>query len=130
MRLEEITADPAARFTVAGYRGIAFYCYGLDEQEQQGEDFLLCEDDECDHGLSEMCWLAGEWEMVETGMVVMVMVGDDRKHIVDPDDVTLIAEEDYCSGCGQVGCRADGRINDTLAASADAITRTERVVGL
>lgn len=41
---------------------------------------------------------------VETGMVLAVMVGDDRVHIVDPDDLTVIGEDDYCSCCGQIGC--------------------------
>lgn len=48
-----------------------------------------------------------EWSGMEqrTGRVVAVMVGDDRKHSIDPDDLTPLAEEDYCPGCGQIGCR-------------------------
>ena len=37
-------------------------------------------------------------------MVRAVMVGDDRVHLVDVDDLTVISDEDYCPGCGQTGC--------------------------
>ena len=35
---------------------------------------------------------------------IVVMVGDDYKHHVDMDDVHEIDDDDYCSGCGQIGC--------------------------
>lgn len=38
----------------------------------------------------------------------VVMVGDDKVHIVDKDDCTEIPEEDYCHECGQIGCTHDG----------------------
>jgi uncharacterized protein YlxP (DUF503 family) len=38
-----------------------------------------------------------------------VMVGDDREHIVDIDDLTELGELDYCAECGQIGCAHDGR---------------------
>jgi hypothetical protein len=40
------------------------------------------------------------------------MVGDDREHIVDVDDLTEIAREDYCGVCGQIGCSHDGLDRD------------------
>jgi hypothetical protein len=43
------------------------------------------------------------------GKAIVVMIGDDREHIVDPEDLTHIDEDDYCHECGQVGCTADGR---------------------
>lgn len=49
----------------------------------------------------------GEW--FGTGMAVLVMIGDDREHVIDPEDVTVIADDDYCHACGQVGCTHDGR---------------------
>lgn len=47
-----------------------------------------------------------EWTGFEnpTGRVLAHMVGDDRTYAFDPDDLTAIADEDYCQGCGQVGC--------------------------
>ena len=76
--------DTDTRYTVAGYGGVAFYIHRA-ETRPDGDT---------------------EWTGLEqpTGMVEMVMVGDDRIHIIDPDDITPIADEDYCSGCGQTGC--------------------------
>lgn len=51
-----------------------------------------------------------EWSGYETrtGRLVAVMVGDDHRFLVDPDDVSALAREDYCAECGQIGCRHDG----------------------
>src|SRR5271170_6815307 len=80
------TLSPEARYKVEGYGGIAFYYEGLEGKATEDT----------------------EWDgiYVPTGMVVMVMVGDDREHIIDPDDCTEIAEDDYCPECGQIGCEA------------------------
>jgi hypothetical protein len=50
-----------------------------------------------------------EWSgiRVNTGNVLAHMVGDDRDFVFDPLDLTPIADEDYCSECGQVGCKGD-----------------------
>lgn len=52
-----------------------------------------------------------EWSGCEnrTGMLVIVMVGDDAMHLVNPDDVSDIDEDEYCHECGQIGCAHDGR---------------------
>lgn len=44
--------------------------------------------------------------------VTVVMVGDDAPHVIDRDQLTLIDADAYCSECGQIGCRADGRGED------------------
>lgn len=87
MQLAELSYD--ARYTVEGYRGIAFYL--------AGPDFNIMDriDEEDDS------------QLVENGMVRMVMVGDDREHIIDPVDVTLV-EGSVCS-CGQLGCGWDAQ---------------------
>jgi hypothetical protein len=41
-----------------------------------------------------------------TGRVQVVMVGDDRVWNVDPEDLTELAEDEFCRGCGQIGCTA------------------------
>jgi hypothetical protein len=52
----------------------------------------------------------GEWvDDLESDRVVVVMVGDDRETTIDLSGLTLLAEEDYCGECGQVGCAHDGR---------------------
>lgn len=47
-----------------------------------------------------------EWSGYEnhTGLILAHMVGDDRTFSFEPDDLTPISDDDYCSGCGQVGC--------------------------
>lgn len=87
--IEDILADPDARFTVDGYRGITFYAIRAETAPDEDTDWT---------GIEE-----------PTGNVIMIMVGDDRKFSVDPGDVTRIADEDYCSSCGQIGCTADAR---------------------
>jgi hypothetical protein len=38
-------------------------------------------------------------------MVEAIMVGDDRVHIVDVDDLTKLDDDDYCHSCGQIACK-------------------------
>jgi hypothetical protein len=38
----------------------------------------------------------------------VVMVGDDRVHEVDIDEISLLPREDFCGECGQIGCAHDG----------------------
>jgi hypothetical protein len=79
--------DLDARYTVAGYRGIAFYLLGYaDRTDLDGVEI----ETEPDHNF-----------------VIAVMVGDDRKHVVGTDELTLISEDDYCHECGQIGCHGD-----------------------
>jgi hypothetical protein len=82
-------AFPADAYTVQGYRGIAFAVLGWETEPDEDT----------------------EWSGIETrtGQVLAVMIGDDHRHRVDPDDVTPIDREDYCGECGQVGCCHDGR---------------------
>lgn len=51
-----------------------------------------------------------EWSgyEVRTGRIVAVMVGDDRRHTFDPDELTPLDELAYCHSCGQIGCSHDG----------------------
>jgi hypothetical protein len=48
-----------------------------------------------------------EWSGIEYEhefFVRAVMVGDDKEYQVDAANLKLLDEEDFCSGCGQVGC--------------------------
>lgn len=94
MTVEEILAADreGERFTVAHYPGVAFW---FDRAQTEP---------------TEDTW----WDGIEepTGMVLMVMVGDDYRHVVDPEDVAVIPELDYCACCGQIGCTWDGRDRD------------------
>lgn len=55
-----------------------------------------------------------EWSGIEerTGMVVIVMYGDDYRHRVDPEDLEPLGDLEYCAECGQIGRRHDGRDRD------------------
>lgn len=107
--MSDTMIDMDARYSVAGYRGIAFWLKDYATTKEYEGDVLVCDDEECDHMLSEMCWAEGDWSLgTDYEHVIAVMVGDDREHIVDVDDLTPIAREDYCGICGQVGCTHDG----------------------
>lgn len=106
----DTTLDLDARYRVAGYPGVAFWLKGWATSEHYEGDILLCTDEDCDHGLSDLCWAEGDFSLsIDTERVIAVMVGDDREHIIDVTDLTPLAEGDSCGSCGQIGCTADGR---------------------
>ena len=79
---------------VKGWKGVAFNILGPEMVEPDDADGCVVR---VPHG------------RVHLYNVRVVMVGDDKVHIVDKDDCTEIPEEDYCSVCGQIGCTHDGR---------------------
>lgn len=82
----EFTADA---YTVAGWgAGIAWRVYGWETEPDEDTEWSGLE--------------------IRTGRIVAVMVGDDRRFSIDPEDLTPLAREDYCGECGQVGCAHDG----------------------
>ena len=83
------TAFPADAYRMDGRGGIAWYVYGWETEPDE-----------------ETVWSGIE---VRTGNIIVCMVGDDRFESVDPDYMIPIADEDYCSVCGQIGCQHDGR---------------------
>jgi len=87
-------------YRVRGFRGVACRVYGWQAEP----------DVEVDDETGADYW-DGE-SMRSTGMVVVVMVGDDYRHIVDPEDCEPLPEDDYCAVCGQIGCTHDGRERD------------------
>lgn len=102
--------DFDARYTVAGMPGVAFWLHGWAMETRPESWELDCDITDPDHEHDEACYLHDEPELVPAfERVRAVMVGDDREHIVDTDDLTKITENDYCGGCGQTGCFADGR---------------------
>lgn len=87
MTLDEVKQADAegSRFKVSYYDGIAFFFHS-EETVIEGHDW--CYEDE-----------------VPTGNAIMIMVGDNYKHIVDPEDIETIPDDAYCRDCGQIGCR-------------------------
>ena len=92
-----------ARYRVEGWPKIAVWIKGWTKEEKYEGDYLICDDEACDHE-SEMCWAEGDTSICEGEMLRVVMVGDDKEHIVDPDELIKIDDDAYCSGCGQIGC--------------------------
>lgn len=45
-----------------------------------------------------------EAEYADYGFAEVIMVGDDRVHIVDAEDLIPLDDDAYCSECGQIGC--------------------------
>lgn len=70
-------------YSVKGHKGVAFWAWGWELTEEY------------------------ETEPAErTGMVIVSMVGDNRRYYVPYEDITELKADAYCGGCGQIGCRA------------------------
>lgn len=94
--------DFSKRYAVQSYPGIAFRIQRYLE-EPHFDEFLVCDDEDCWHEF-ETCYVVDSYTDINYGMVVAIMVGDDREHIIDVDELTPIEDDDYCGGCGQIGC--------------------------
>lgn len=93
--------DFSARFRVRGCSGIAFYLLGWAVKFEP----VICFVEDKDGNEVEI----GEFESVpDFGNVVAVMVGDDRRHVVEVDDLQELDEKEFCHVCGQIGCTHDG----------------------
>jgi hypothetical protein len=80
-------------YTVKGFPGIAFYApLGWETEPDEDTEWSGCEN--------------------RTGRVVMVMVGDDYHHKVDPEDISPLKRSAFCGECGQIGCHCDGYDGD------------------
>ena len=88
------------RYSVAGYKGIAFWLKGYPKKLVQ---YWALEEDE--YGQEIEYPLEEEWiDDLESGQIIAVMVGDDMEHIVSVSDLEELSEDDFCSCCGQIGC--------------------------
>ena len=88
MTNDTVTFKPGDTVTVDRHGGVAWYIQGHAveyEYDNQYEDVEPL-----------------EIEMPDR--FVCVMVGDDREHEFDVDDLTHLDEDGYCPGCGQTGC--------------------------
>jgi hypothetical protein len=94
------------RYQVKGYPGIAWW---IDRYPDKWEPYFALVEDE-DGNEIEVESDEGEWiEDTECGEVLAVMVGDDKRHRIDIDDLIPLDDLDYCLECGQIGCTHDGR---------------------
>lgn len=54
-----------------------------------------------------VAWQVRDWEYdwdVAPDVIGCTMVGDDRRFEFDIDDLDVLHWDQFCSGCGQVGC--------------------------
>jgi len=104
--MAEKKIDFSAAYQVKGWRGIAFRLRGW---KQVWEPCMCLMEDEDGYEWEEET-PEGEWvNDPDRQTVIAVMVGDDREHEVDLDDLIPLDDLDYCAECGQVGCCHDGR---------------------
>lgn len=76
--------DFDGHYKVGGWSGIAFYLLGWETEPDEDTEWTGSEN--------------------RTGRIVAVMVGDDRRHSVDPSDLQVLGEDKFCRSCGQIGC--------------------------
>lgn len=93
---EYFTADA---YKVEGFDGVA--CRVLGWEVESGETEWWDEE-------NQETVYDPEPEPRRTGRVVVRMVGDDGRSVVDESDIKPLAREDYCGECGQIGCGHDG----------------------
>lgn len=94
-----------ARYSVSYMPGVAFYLRGYATREREIAQSFCWHSNSAPH--DDDCEFFYELEEVPNyDMVRAVMVGDDREHLIDVDDLISIEDDDYCPGCGQIGCGA------------------------
>lgn len=104
--------DFGARYAVDGQPGVAFWLksYLMVQPECAGHP-AADEPNDGHAGIGEVVYCDGSCEqpIEDEARVIAVMVGDDREHIIDVDDLTKLDDDAACRVCGQIGCTHDGR---------------------
>jgi hypothetical protein len=104
-------------FRVEGYPGIAWIAVEYADTEMVIDQYDWCPGhpaEDCGKlhaAIGELvyCEPGCQYE-IETDIVpdydtiICVMVGDNRRFTFDKSDLTEIQEDDFCRGCGQIGC--------------------------
>lgn len=98
--------EPGDSVKVAGYSGVAWRVIGP-HTENQWVECLVYDESTDDDGtlLNDDVYDIGDWEEVETGMIDVHMVGDDRTFTFDPDELTPLTDAEFCHDCGQTSCK-------------------------
>ena len=93
---------------VSHMRGVA--CVYLGPGKRWEPCMVIVEDEDGNEHEEPDAHGEGEWVPDDT-IARVRMVGDDRVHLVDPDDCKPLAEGSFCLDCGQLGC-SHGRYDD------------------
>lgn len=105
--------DSSKVYKVRGFEGVACRFAGY-PQRWEPYTYFAVDDETGEEYETESA--DGEWvDDTDSGMVLMVMVGDDHKHKVSENRCTPIDDLDYCASCGQIGCAHDGRDRSEVA---------------
>lgn len=94
MKLHELSTDKT--YQIDSYGGIAWRYLGPEMEIREDNRYWEDEDG--------WVWEDEEPEETETGWARMEMIGDDREFIIEPCDISELAEDAYCHECGQIGC--------------------------
>ena len=101
MEMEIYNMDSFSGKVFSDGRGIALAIVGR-ETEEETEFQVNCDELDCGH-YDDYCF-EEITSIVFTGRLIAVMIGDDKRFLVDFEDLTEIDDEEFCLGCGQVGC--------------------------
>ena len=86
---------------VRGYEGVAFYVDDYDQKAVPSIAYMWDDENDCEIEVED-------WDEYETipvlGSYRCHMIGDDQMFVFDVADLTVLHDDDYCSGCGQIGC--------------------------
>ena len=88
-------------YKVAGHGGVAWRVTAFVTEDRQVET----EYDPRIDGIDEDPYIEVDYEeVIDESRVVAHMIGDDSDWTFDVTDLTPLADDEYCSSCGQVGC--------------------------
>ena len=91
--------DFDAHYKVTRWPAVAFRLLGWQAAFEPVNCYVLDDDG------NEIEMESGEFDEVpDFDYVVGVMVGDDRRHVIEVCDLELIPEDGFCRECGQIGC--------------------------
>jgi hypothetical protein len=92
--------------TVDHHPGVAFWVIGAETEDRVIEpDWDTLRDDHGNPMDADVWWPdESDIETVDTGRLLVRMIGDDRDIAVHPSDVHPLESDGFCPGCGQTGC--------------------------
>jgi len=94
--------DFSATYEAAPFPGVAFRVRKYFEEEVQTEVHEGNDED-------GMPIYSYEYDnVIDYDRVIAVMIGDDYQHIIEVDDLRKLDEDEFCDGCGQIGCGHGG----------------------
>jgi hypothetical protein len=95
--MKYIELDFDGFYTVKGYSGVAWRI--------EPRQILVAEHRNTDaYGLPDPYWGEEDLYEVDDQTVWGIMVGDDRRHVIDVTDLEWIEDDAFCRECGSTGC--------------------------